>query len=178
MGDQIDVDGGILKANRLRTNFVNAVTVQPLCSGVHYFLFVMHRIGDEQWCGIVEDKGQAGSHVSGRRLRAWTYYCGRMMMMGFSRNSLKDGQAALHVHGQALMRLQKPRPRGDVIGMFVNLEKSTLAVDMNGSFQGACSIPKGSFYVLTHVDRRGDHVELQKTDVGEAPDESQRCCLF
>ena len=74
---QLCVEGSSVQCPELRSDFVNVMTQEPLSKGVHYIQFVMHHIGDEQWCGVVIDKSQAGSACSGRSLRAWSYYCGR-----------------------------------------------------------------------------------------------------
>lgn len=45
---QIEVEGNVVKAPRLRSDFVNVLTKEPIRSGVHYFEFVLHMVGDEQ----------------------------------------------------------------------------------------------------------------------------------
>merc|ERR1719373_705823 len=42
------------------TDFVNVITKVPICQGDHYFEFVMHKIGDEQWCGVTASRERAG----------------------------------------------------------------------------------------------------------------------
>lgn len=164
---QLCVEGSSVQCPELRSDFVNVMTQEPLSKGVHYIQFVMHHIGDEQWCGVVIDKSQAGRACGGRSLRAWSYYCGRQ---GTARGSLRDGKAALHACGSALKEFAKPRREGgDVIGMLVDLDVAAVAFDFNGTLQGACAVPREPLHVFTHVDTRSDHVELRKPSLEEAP---------
>ena len=57
------------------------------------------KVGDEQWCGVTTNPEMAGSRYSGRRLEAWTYYCGRRKS---NANSIRDGKGALHAQGRAI----------------------------------------------------------------------------
>ncbi len=50
---QIEVEGNVIKAPRLRSDFVNVLTKEPIRSGVHYFEFVLHMVGDEQCLGCI-----------------------------------------------------------------------------------------------------------------------------
>lgn len=167
-----DNNSNTIKARRLRFDYINVLTQEPIRSEAHYFQFIMHQIGDEQWCGVAADRNQAGPRLSGRELNAWTYYCGRQ---GSSRNSLVDGKAAFHAERRALKEFAKPRAnKSDVIGMLVDMNKSALAFDLNGKFQGACAIPNQPLYVITHLDEPGDCVELRKLFSEDAPEESQK----
>merc|ERR1719215_255425 len=103
-------------------------------------------------------------------MRAWTYYCGRM---GTRSSSIRDGQGALHAEGRAVKEFKKLQQSGDVIGMLVDLDKGAIAFELNGQLQGACPIPTGKpLWVLTHVDRPQDHVDLVKLALQDAPQES------
>lgn len=135
-------------------------------NGIHYIEFVMHHIGDEQWCGVVANKSQAGSKFGGRSLKAWTYYCGRINSSG---GTITDGKGALQAQGIAVKEFDKLRQSGDIIGMLVDLESGALAFDLNGKLQGACAIPRQPMYILTHVDTPRDHVELRKPSLADAP---------
>lgn len=163
----LKVDGSRLTCPRLRVDYCNVLTKEPLRSGRHYFEFVMHYIGDEQWCGVTNESSQAGARTSGRQLHAWTYYCGRM---GTNNHSIRDGQAALHAEGKAVVVFEKPKSSGDVIGMLVDMEAGAIAFDLNGKLQGACAIPVNSpMWVLTHMDTQRDNVELRKPSLEDAP---------
>eukprot|EP00442_Polarella_glacialis_P003772 CAMPEP_0115091666 /NCGR_PEP_ID=MMETSP0227-20121206/26255_1 /TAXON_ID=89957 /ORGANISM="Polarella glacialis, Strain CCMP 1383" /LENGTH=306 /DNA_ID=CAMNT_0002483235 /DNA_START=105 /DNA_END=1025 /DNA_ORIENTATION=+ len=161
--------GSILTCPGLASDYVNVLTQEPLRSGVHYFQFLMHKIGDEQWCGVVADSRIAGRQYSGRNLRGWTYYCGRM---NSGSSSIKDGKGALHAEGHAVVEFQKLNPSGDVIGMLVDCDVGALAFELNGTVQGACKIPKEPLYVLTHMDQSKDKVELRKPPLPDAPQAS------
>jgi len=168
--DVLEVGGSTVKCPELNTDYINVITKEPMRSGVHYFQFLMHMIGDEQWCGVMDDPMQAGSRFSGRRLMAWTYYCGRMRS---SSKNICDGAGALHALGRAVKEFKKLRPTNDVIGMLVDLEKGAIAFELNGELQGACAIPvQKPLWVCTHVDTPTDHVELVKLSLQDAPQES------
>merc|ERR1740129_1365206 len=126
----------------LNSDYCNVLTKEPIRTGVHYFEFVMHHIGDEQWCGLVQDTNMAGRRTSGRELEGWFYYAGRM---GARSGTLRDGKGALHAEGRAVTEFKKLKSEGDVIGMLVEL------------------------YVLTHLDTRRDKVELRKPNLMDAP---------
>lgn len=166
----LDLEGtSIVTCPRLRSDYLNVLTREPIRKGVHYFEFVMHHIGDEQWCGLVADSGLAGTRADGRTvsLKGWTYYCGRM---GSERGDIRDGKGALHARGRAVKEFQKLRPSGDVIGMLADLELGAVAFDLNGELQGACAIPTNTpLWLVTHLDRPRDKVELRKPCLADAP---------
>merc|ERR1712051_379472 len=113
------------------------------------------------------DPHDAGSRRGARDLRAWTYYCGRM---GSSYGSLIDGKGALHAQGKAVIEFEKLQPRGDVIGMLVDVDVGAIAFDLNGKLQGAFPIPTGTpLWVVTCVDTKKDDVELRKPSLEDAP---------
>jgi len=168
--DMLDLEGtSIVSCPRLRTDYLNVLTREPIRKGVHYFEFVMHHIGDEQWCGLVNDSGLAGTRAEGRTVsvKGWTYYCGRMRS---SCGNIRDGKGALHAQGRAVKEFQKLRPSGDVIGMLADLEVGAVAFDLNGELQGACAIPTNTpLWLLTHLDQPEDKVELRKPCLADAP---------
>eukprot|EP00971_Amphidinium_carterae_P297704 5914902-Amphidinium_carterae.1 len=161
--EQIQVDGPHARCPRLRSDFVNVLTKrqrkaavdvhfqsgfacptvrlacvgEPIRNGRHYFEFVMHFIGDEQSCGVVNDNTQAGNLHSLRSLTAWTYYPGRM---GTTRGTIVDGLGALHAKGKAVKAFKKLRESGDIIGMLVDMDRAAIAFSLNGELQGACPI--------------------------------------
>eukprot|EP00929_Paragymnodinium_shiwhaense_P046539 TRINITY_DN23703_c0_g1_i2.p1 TRINITY_DN23703_c0_g1~~TRINITY_DN23703_c0_g1_i2.p1 ORF type:complete len:300 (-),score=34.70 TRINITY_DN23703_c0_g1_i2:347-1246(-) len=170
--DMLDITeevGSHLRVPKLAYDYCNVLTQEPIYEGCHYFQFVMHKIGDEQWCGLVHDAAQAGSRPGGRQLKAWTYYCGRMHCSYESLKNLRDGFAALHAQGHLGKGFQTLTPSGDVIGMLVDLDRGALVFDLNGSLQGGCTIPRLPMRAITHVDTRQDHVELRKLFLTEVP---------
>lgn len=160
------VEGSVVKCPRMRTDYVNVITKEPIRKGVHYFEFVMHYIGDEQSCGLVADPSQAGSRHGLRELKAWTYYPGRM---GSRSGSIRDGKGALHAKGKAVKEFVKLKKNGDIIGMLVDLDRGAVAFSLNGDLQGACEVPKQPLWVITHVDTPSDVVELRKPCLDDAP---------
>jgi hypothetical protein len=162
----LEGQGSVVSSPNLRCDYCNVLTKEPIRSGRHYFRFIMHEIGDEQWCGLVRDARQAGTTVSGRSLSAWTYYCGRMHC---NYASIVDGLGALHAGGRAVKKFKKLQPQGDVIGMLVDLDVGAVAFDLNGELQGACAVPKEPLWVLTALDTKRDRVELEKPSLADAP---------
>lgn len=148
------------------SNFVNVMSQIPFKRGVHYFAFVMHQIGDEQWCGLVtaDNSYQAGALVSGRSLNGWSYYCGRRQP------KKPQDQASLHVNRQVVQDCAQVSS-GDTIGLLVDASKRAAAFLRNGEVQGAFSISasRQALYVFTHLDAPGDCVELQYLPPIEAP---------
>jgi len=55
--------------------------------------------------------------------------------------------------------------------MLVDMEQEALVFSNDGEVQGACTIPKQPQYILTHLDRGEDAVELRKPPMDEAPPE-------
>ncbi|CAL1148351.1 unnamed protein product [Cladocopium goreaui] len=166
---QIEVDGNVVRCPNLCNDFVNVLTREPIRSGIHYFEFVMHKIGDEQWCGVTMMPELAGRRYDGRSLKAWTYYCGRQSR---HEGSITDGKGALHANGKAILEFEKACRPGNVINMLVDGDKRILAFALDGRLQGACQVPGAKpLYVLTHVDTPADHVELRKPMLEDAPQE-------
>jgi len=50
-----DCGGCAITFKRGAPDFCSVVTKSPVESGVHYFEFVTHKIGDELWVGVVDD---------------------------------------------------------------------------------------------------------------------------
>jgi hypothetical protein len=152
-------NGGDLQAPNLQCDFVNVVTQEPLRKGLHYFQFVVRAFHDEQWCGIVSDKSQAGSSTSGYYLEGCFYYLGRK----------GRGTASLRFGSKSIKRCDQPKD-GDVVDMLVDVDASALAFGLNGSLQCACEIFPGPAYVFTTVNT-GSHMELHKLASEDAPTE-------
>eukprot|EP00929_Paragymnodinium_shiwhaense_P047652 TRINITY_DN24161_c0_g1_i1.p1 TRINITY_DN24161_c0_g1~~TRINITY_DN24161_c0_g1_i1.p1 ORF type:complete len:306 (-),score=55.95 TRINITY_DN24161_c0_g1_i1:123-1040(-) len=159
-------NGSDLTCPDLRRDYINVWTQESLSVGCHYFQFVMHSIGDEQWCGLVE-AGFNRDNAGGRSLEAWTYYCGRMgKRFGISSS---DGSAGLHANGWVVHDFETPKPSGDVIGMLVDFDAAAVVFDLNGQFQGGCQLPRVAMKIMTHMDKPQDRVELRKLDFTDAP---------
>lgn len=156
----------VLTCPNLRTDFCTVLTKEPIRRGIHYFEFVMHAIGDEQWCGVTSDPNLKGPRANPRMARAcWTYYCGRRHDSG----NLRDGRGALHAPAHAVAQF-KQVAQGDIIGMLVDMDKGALAFDLNGELQGACPVDTGEpLYCLTQPDEAGDKIELKKPSLQDAP---------
>lgn len=156
----ISVDGGHLYATNLQTDFVNVVAKEPVHNGIHFFEFVVHKVQDEQWCGVVENTSQAGSSVYGHKLAGRFYY--------FNRG---QGCGAWLRESQGSNRKEFALPKdGDVIGMLLDVNSRALVFALNGELQGSCTAPgEGPLYFFTTVDRPNDHMELRKPLVGDAP---------
>eukprot|EP00434_Breviolum_minutum_P033136 symbB.v1.2.029320.t1/scaffold3085.1/size64040/3 len=165
---QIEVEGNVVKAPRLRSDFVNVLTKEPIRSGVHYFEFVLHMVGDEQWCGVTMSPEMAGNRVDGRSLKAWTYYCGRAGKR--HGGTIHNGKGALHANRKAILEFEKACTPQNVINMLVDGDQRIVAFALDGRIQGACRIPGDlPLYVLTQMDTPKDHVELRKPMLDDAP---------
>eukprot|EP00927_Polykrikos_kofoidii_P065847 TRINITY_DN61565_c0_g1_i1.p1 TRINITY_DN61565_c0_g1~~TRINITY_DN61565_c0_g1_i1.p1 ORF type:complete len:267 (+),score=36.06 TRINITY_DN61565_c0_g1_i1:97-897(+) len=159
--DQIEGEGGHLLAPNLRRDFVNVVAQEPVTSGTHFFEFVVHKVQDEQWCGMVHDKSQAGGDVYGHRLQGRFYY---FRAGGTAHLMLDSGVRDCSVH----------RPKdGDIIGMIVDVETGVVAFSLNGTVQGSLTVKKPGqpLYFFTTVDQPNDHMELRKPPLSDAPDD-------
>jgi len=142
-------------------DYVNVVTREPVRSGRHFFEFVMHQLGDEQWCGVCADRSRAGNHGS---RDGWFYYSGRRS---------KGSWGALHApcERQALGRFAHVAS-GDVIGLVLDVDEGAAAFALNGALQGACAVPREPLYLTTSLDRAQDRVELRKPPLADAPPEA------
>jgi len=141
-----------------RYDYVNVLTQEPVREGFHYFEFVMHTVGDEQWCGVTPHQERAGHR--GESAGGWFYYSGRRhaatgaLDAGHERKSVKSLD---HVKD------------GDTIGMLLDLEDGIIAFTLNGTVQGACATAKCPLYLSTSLDAADDKVELRKPPVQDAP---------
>ena len=69
-----------MRCPNLRSDFVNVLTREPIRSGIHYFEFVMHKIGDEQFPeekkGGTADggRGVGVSSIVGAQVHTYTVY--------------------------------------------------------------------------------------------------------
>lgn len=170
-------------------DYILVLTKQPVSDGVHLFEFVMHKIGDEQWCGVVSDPSRCGHQVGesiysaaeGQHKPGWFYYCGRRMV-GVLEHVQDDGP----LHGDGISALHVGRERraakrfahvvdGDVISLIVDVGQARIAFALNGDVQGGCSVKRGPLYLSTCLDRKGDHVELRKLDLSQASQELLGC---
>lgn len=153
-----------------KANFCNVVTEEPVLSGRVYFEFLLHHVGDEQWCGVTVDPAQAGSRVSGRNLlRSWTYYCGRRW--GDSRAFKDEGIPCLQVGKRSVQKFARVSS-GDTIGMLLDADRRAVCFLRNGELQGACVLDgagRQPLYALTHLDAAGDAVELRASPAELAP---------
>eukprot|EP00928_Gymnodinium_smaydae_P044136 TRINITY_DN2945_c1_g3_i1.p1 TRINITY_DN2945_c1_g3~~TRINITY_DN2945_c1_g3_i1.p1 ORF type:complete len:280 (+),score=28.64 TRINITY_DN2945_c1_g3_i1:72-911(+) len=149
---------GIVRFTSSEFDYVNVNTQHPVSEGVHFFEFLMHRIGDEQWCGITPFRERAGSR--GGSVGGWFYYCGRRYA----------GEGELHAGRERnVVGSFAHVTDGDVIGMFVDMDEGRLVFTLNGEVQGACGVPRRPMYLTTCLDRIEDHVELRKVSVYDAP---------
>lgn len=157
---QLDIEGSIVKCPKLRTDYANVLTREPISASLHYFEFHLHHYGDEQWCGLTPDKEMAGPKYSKAipSKTGWMYYTGRQT-------------GALEALGRHLGKFEYvERSNSSVIGMLVNCDDGAVAFDLNGEIQGACEIPRNTpLWILTHVDTPRDHVELRKPSLQDAP---------
>ena len=162
---QLTVEGSHVQCPKMHADYINVVTQAPLPAGTHFVEFVMHYKGDEQWCGVVQDKAlRWGKKVSGhsRNFEGCFYYCGR---------GSTPGRLTGHGH---LDRSEMVRfasvGSGDIIGMAIDCDRRAIAFSCNGEVQGTCKLPPlGPLHLLTHVDTPRDHVELRRRDVDDAP---------
>eukprot|EP00929_Paragymnodinium_shiwhaense_P114914 TRINITY_DN8347_c0_g1_i3.p1 TRINITY_DN8347_c0_g1~~TRINITY_DN8347_c0_g1_i3.p1 ORF type:complete len:297 (-),score=35.21 TRINITY_DN8347_c0_g1_i3:218-985(-) len=155
----IEGDGGHLLSPNLQTDFVNVLAQEPVTEGTHYFEFVVHRVQDEQWCGMAHDKSQAGRSAHGSTLLGRFYYFSIRGTEGVIKGD----------RGRILQEVDQPVD-GDTIGMIVKVETGEVAFALNGRFQGQVLVerPGEPLYFFTTVDRPGDHMELRKPPLSEA----------
>lgn len=187
--------GGEMILRGTGQDYVLVLTKAPLTSGTHFFELIMHKVQDEQWCGVVADKSRAG-HGCGESIygrchnskAGWFYYCGRRFHAGGTEEEEAqdqsecsateeeeflsgDGHAALHWGGERRAAQKfKSVGDGDIIGLLVNVDEGIVVFTCNGRVQGACEVPrKQPLYLSTCPDRTGDHVELRKVALADVP---------
>jgi hypothetical protein len=148
-------------------DYVNVVTQAPITRGAHFFEFIMHEIGDEQWCGIAPDDMRAG--YRGRDVGCF-YYSGRR----------SNSHGALHAPRERYCQLSNGHwpqyakvDSGDSVGMLLDVDTGAVVFLLNGELQGACQVPPLQPWLLTtSLDTEGDRLELRKKPLAEAPDEA------
>jgi len=156
-------DGSTVSFAREDCDFVNVNTCEPVRTGRHYFEFLMHKIGDEQWCGVTSRRSRAGNLGSEQ---GWFYYCARRR---------RASSGALHAPYERDEVVTFDRvDDGAVIGMLLDADAGVLAFALNGRFQGACRVPVRPLYVTTCLDVEGDRVELRKLPLASGPPELMR----
>jgi hypothetical protein len=137
-------------------DYVNVVTREPVVQGKHYFQFVMHKIGDEQWCGVAAD-GQRRAGSRGDE-SGYFYYCGR-------RGASKG---ALHAPKERAKCMDFDHVKdGDVIGIFLDMSSQSIGFDLNGKFQGVTKAPSSPLYLTTSLDKEDDYVVLRKLPLAD-----------
>lgn len=153
-------NGSIVNFMLESCDYVNVVTLEPIASGAHYFEFLLHQVGDEQWCGVTTTRARAGYHGSSAgRL----YYSGRRSSRRGALHAPEEYRtAASFEHVQS----------GDVIGLVIDLDRGALVFLHNGAVQGACSVSQKPQYLTTSLDRADDRVELRKLPLAMAPAEA------
>lgn len=158
--DLLEGDGCIVRFVEEDFDYVNVVTVKPVSSGIHWFEFVMHQIGDEQWCGVTHHKSRAGYHGTNEGL---FYYCGRRW----------HSKAGLHAPREHEKRMSLDHVKtNDIIGTLIDMDRGALVFTLNGVYQVAVAISKEPLYLTTSLDKAGDCVELRKAPPAEAPPEA------
>jgi len=133
-------------------DYCNVLSASPITAGRHAFKFVMHKIGDEQWCGVTSDLSLAGTRTSLRqRAQCWTYYCGR-------RNG---NEGMLSVEEEETKELEHIKD-GDIIGIIIDFNQRMLEFSRNGEFQASCEFRSDvkQLYLITELDSCNDRVEL------------------
>eukprot|EP00812_Abedinium_dasypus_P008650 NODE_2397_length_943_cov_252.629505.p2 GENE.NODE_2397_length_943_cov_252.629505~~NODE_2397_length_943_cov_252.629505.p2 ORF type:complete len:307 (-),score=75.62 NODE_2397_length_943_cov_252.629505:6-842(-) len=141
-----------------RYDYVNVITCEPVRGGVHFFEFVMHQVGDEQWCGVAADVGRAGAYDASDQ--GWFYYAGR--------RTWRRGALEMDRERNRVQRFEHV-VSGDVIGLLLDADRGRLAFTLNGRVQGACAVPRVPLYLSTTLDVEGDCVELRKPALRDAP---------
>lgn len=158
----------VMFANQ-EVDFVNVVAQEPVRSGVHFFEFVMHHVGDEQWCGLSPSKARAVSRAgyNGESM-GFFYYSGHRF--GFGARS----GGALHAPSVwSEVNKMENVSTGDVIGMLVDIDRGALVFTWNGTVQDGLFIPKKPMYATTILDHTRDQVELRRAAAADAPEGAQ-----
>jgi hypothetical protein len=149
---KFDVDTNTVTYLPGSPDYCNILSATPITQGKHSFEFVMHKIGDEQWCGVTADPNVAGHHSLRTRSRCWTYYCGRRYhTKGKLSEENRETKDLTHIKD------------GDVIGLIVDFELRTLTFSRNNEFQAQCTIPLdvAKLFLVTELDETHDCVELR-----------------
>ncbi|CAK0822227.1 unnamed protein product [Prorocentrum cordatum] len=148
-------------------DYVNVVTQAPISRGTHLFEFVMHEIGDEQWCGITPDATRAGYRGCDE---GCFYYSGRRSSFRGALHAPRERQCRLDNNGWPQYARVN---RGDSIGMLLDVDTGAIVFLLNGEVQGGCRVPPQQPWLLTtSLDAEGDRLELRKRPVPDAPDDA------
>jgi len=142
----------------------NVLTREPVRRGGHFFEFMMHRLGGEQWCGVTTDNTQAGMRVSGWNLKGWSYYSG-------NREANSNGRPALHVNKKVVQSFAHVL-EGDIVGVLLDADRRGLVFLRNDDVQGVCELlprNRSPLFLFTHVGAEGDHVEVRRLPPSQAP---------
>mmetsp|Transcript_35609 Transcript_35609/g.68708 ORF Transcript_35609/g.68708 Transcript_35609/m.68708 type:complete len:283 (+) Transcript_35609:51-899(+) len=159
----LDGDASTVRFREDTVDYVNVLTCAPVLQGVHFFEFVMHHIGDEQWCGVCCDRAFAGYRGESD---CWLYYCGRRWSKRGALHAPREHQHVQDFAGVA---------SGDIIGLLLDVDRGGLTFLMNGAIQGAYRVPaRQPLYVSTSLDMPGDHVELKKPPLADCPQSAMR----
>jgi len=142
----------------LHPDYVNVLSQSPIEKGVHFVEFILHSLGDEQWCGVTFCPSRAGRR--GEQAPGVYYYCGRR----------SSGQGHLDVlrernHVMPFAHVKS----GDAIGLLLDANRGAVLFSLNGVFQGGCKLPLRPVYLSTSLDVYGDCVELRKHPAEDFP---------
>jgi len=140
-----------------RERHINVITLEPLRSGCHYFEFVVHKIGERQWCGVTATKSRATGCSNG-----WFYYCAHDGRHN-DPCALHEGREGRHTRTFAHVT------DGAVVGMALDMDRGGVVFSLDGRLQGACRVPKVPLFVTTTLDVPEDRVELRKPSMDHAP---------
>lgn len=156
--DLLEGDTSTVRFREEAVDYVNVVTRAPVSQGIHFFEFVMHHVGDEQWCGVCLDNARAGYRGS---CEGWFYYSGRRHSQRGALHAPREHQLLQDFDGVA---------SGDIIGMLLDVDHGVLVFLLNGAIQGTCRVPaRQPLFLSTSLDRAGDHVELRKPLLADIP---------
>jgi len=156
--DLLQGDASIVRFREESVDYVNVVTRAPVSQGIHFFEFVMHHVGDEQWCGVCLDRARAGYHGSDE---GWFYYSGRRYSRRGALHAPRERQHVQDFAGVA---------SGDIIGMLLDVDGGGLVFLLNDAIQGSCRVAaRRPLFLCTSLDRAGDHVELRKPPLADTP---------
>jgi len=159
--EMLSGDGNVLTCPKLARDYISIVTKAPLIQGTHYFQFTMHKIEDEEWCGVTPFPDQAKNNPYPTGLKGWIYYCGRM---GYGTYG-----ALQCIGAKGKPKAAKVQPSGDIIGMSIDLDERRIVFDLNGVYQGGDTISADPMWILTTVDRPGDKIEVNELPLSEMP---------
>ena len=139
-------------------DYVNVITQVPIERGQHHVEFLLHRVQDEQWCGVTMSKERAGA--CGEDEPGFYYYTGRRTSAYGHLDALRERKMVMqYEHVQS----------GDVIGLLVDFDQQAIVFTLNGRLQGGCAVPPVPLYFSTSLDEQADAVELLRRPVEDFP---------